>query len=368
MQKEYLIYYGSILLAAFFAWLAQKFAKDKKGKFKLNKFFWILSIAVLTIVIGLRKSGVGVDDWQYEQIYNRVRVHGPIVEFLQETMEPGYLILNYIVGIFTSNFQVFLFIVSLISILFYYKAIEYERKNVNLFLVVFLFGTIMYLYFFGIIRLFLASSIIAYSLRYVFEKKSKKFIIFTILATSIHYSATFMLFLLYFSTEKEEKPRKIRDIVLLIVIGMPILILVVTQLIFPMMGQRYEHYLTLSGIKLSIDQFDKIPIVILSVIFYKQMKLLNRNARIYIVICALTTVISIYSTMVDIGRIQWYLNFSICILLPLIARSMNMLEKYKYWNIFFMPIILIYGVIFAYRIVFLQESNIYMTNYSNILF
>ena len=74
MQKEYLIYYGSILLAAFFAWLAQKFAKDKKGKFKLNKFFWILSIAVLTIVIGLRKSGVGVDDWQYEQIYNRVRV------------------------------------------------------------------------------------------------------------------------------------------------------------------------------------------------------------------------------------------------------------------------------------------------------
>ena len=42
MQKEYFIYYGSILLAAFCAWLAQKFAKEKDEKFKLNKSFWIL--------------------------------------------------------------------------------------------------------------------------------------------------------------------------------------------------------------------------------------------------------------------------------------------------------------------------------------
>lgn len=368
MQKEYFIYYGSILLAAFCAWLAQKFAKEKDEKFKLNKSFWILSIAILTIVIGCRKSGVGVDDWQYELIYKRTLEHGPIAEFIQEKMEPGYLLLNYIVGIFTSDFQVFLFIISLISILFYYKAIEYERKNVNLFLTVFLFGTIMYLYFFGIIRLFLASSIIAYALRFVFEKNSKKFILFTLLATSIHYSAIFMLFLLYFSTEQYDKPRKTRNIILLVIVGMPALIFLVTHFIFPIMGQRYAYYLTVSEFTISLDQFDKIPIVLLALIFYNQIKSINSNIRIYIVMCALTSVVSVYSTVVDIGRIQWYLNFSICILLPLIARGMNKLEKYKYWNLFFVPIIVIYGLFFSYKIVFVQKTNKSMTNYSNILF
>lgn len=362
-----MVYYGTILLASFFAWLAQKFAKDKKNCFRLNKFFWILSIATLVIIMGFRTIEVGVDDYSYKKIFDDVMAYGPITKFLQTTIEPGYLILNYIISIFTNNFQVVLIITSCIPILFYFKAIEYERKNVNFFLTVFLFGTLMYLYFFGIIRLFIATSIATYALRYIFEKKNKKFICYILFASTMHYSAIFMLFLLYFSTEKEDKPRKVRNIVILVTIAMPAIIIVVSQFIFPAMGDRYSSYTSLNTFRLSIDQFDKLPITLLAIFLYKDLIKINKNVKIYITLSALTTVISIYSTVIGIGRIQWYLNFAICILLPSIVRAINKNHLYKYWNILLVPIIIAYGVVYSNNIVN-QESNAGMRNYSNVLF
>lgn len=362
------VYFGTIFIASFFAWLAQKFAKDKESKFKLNKIFWSLSILTLIITMGFRSIGVGIDDYAYNRIFNNVITHGPITEFLQTTMEPGYLILNYIIGLFTKDFQAVLLITSCIPIMLYYKAIEYERKNVNLFLAVFLFGALMYLYFFGIIRLFIAASIVTYALRFVFEKKNIKYVFFVLLATSFHYSAIFMLFLLYFSMEKEENPRKISSIILLVVVAMPIIIIVVSQVIFPSMGDRYQGYTTINSFKLSIDQFDKLPITLLALFLYKDLVKLNKNAKIYITLCALTTVISIYSTVVAIGRIQWYLNFSICILLPLSVRAINKNKLYKFWNILFVPIIICYGILYSYQTITIQESNQRMPDYSNVLF
>ncbi len=367
MQNEYIVYYGTILLASTFAWLSQKFARDKENSFKLNKFFWILSITILIITMGFRACNVGVDDGAYKNIFNDVVNYGPIEKFLQTTIEPGYLILNYIISFFTKDFQVVLFITSCIPIVLYYKAIEYERKNVNFFLTVFLFGTLLYLYFFGIIRLFIAASIVTYALRYVFEKKSLKYILFILLATSIHYSAIFMLFLLYFSTEKEEKPRKMKNIILLITIAMPVIIIMVSQFIFPSMGDRYTNYTKINQLSLSINQFDKIPITIMALILYDYLKKINKNTKIYIVLSALTTVISIYSTVISIGRIQWYLNFANCILLPLVVRAINKNTLYKYWNILLIPIIIIYGLFYSYKILN-QPSYDGMLNYSNVLF
>lgn len=281
-------------------------------------------------------------------------------------MEPGYLILNYIISLFTKDFQVLLFLTSCVPIIFYFKAIEYERKNVNLFLAVFLFGTLMYLYFFGIIRLFIASSIATYALRFVFEKKSYKFVIAILIAATMHYSAVFMLFLLYFSTEKADKPRKIKNIIFLVTIAMPLIIILISQVIFPSMGDKYIGYTTMNSFSLSIDQFDKLPITLLAIFLYKDLIKINKNTKIFITLCALTTVISVYSTIVNIGRIQWYFNFTICILLPMMVRAINRNRQYKYWNLIFIPIIIIYSLIYSNKIIN-QDSYIGMKNYSNVL-
>ena len=296
MVKEYVIYYGSILLAAFLGWIAQKYAKDKNEKFRLNKIFWYLSIATLTIVMGFRTIGVGVDDFSYRNIFKQIHSSGILQYFLITKLEIGYVIINYIIGLFTQNFQVVIFITSLIPIILFYKAIEYERKNINFFLAIFLFGTVLFLYFFGITRLFITASIITYALRYVFEKKSKKYIICVLIAASFHYSAIFMLFLLYFSTEKDEKPRSIRSMLIVVMVILPIMLYVFFNFIAPLIGGgKYQGYLSGRTSTVSILDLDKLPFIIIAFMFIKPMYNRNKNIKIYVVMYTVSLIITIVS-------------------------------------------------------------------------
>ena len=143
MQNSIMIYYVAIFLAAIFAWIAQKLGKKSNKGFKLNYFFWILSMGVFVVLFGLRKCGVAVDDVSYKRIFENTAANGFIGQFLETTMEPGYLLLNYIVSLFTDNFQVMIFIVTLIPVFLYYKALEYESDKISMFWGVFLLGTIL---------------------------------------------------------------------------------------------------------------------------------------------------------------------------------------------------------------------------------
>lgn len=96
-------------------------------------------------------------------------------------------------------------------------------------------------------------------------------------------------------------------------------------------------------------------------------KLKGNDIRVYMSMYALTIIISIYAQMIDIGRVQWYLMFSICVILPTIVRAM-IKTKFKYFTIVIVPLIILYGFIYSYRIVFVQSSNKSMTDYRCILF
>ncbi len=74
-MQEYtnIIYVITIILASLLAGIAQILAKDKNGKYKLNRFFWIASMIVLIFIMGFRNIGVGIDDLSYQRIFNKVR-------------------------------------------------------------------------------------------------------------------------------------------------------------------------------------------------------------------------------------------------------------------------------------------------------
>lgn len=366
MDKSFIIHIVTIALASIFAGLSQTFAKDKKGKMKLNSIFLIVSFLILFVMMGFRTVGVGVDDFAYSKIYQQVIDNGPINVFLKNTMEPGYLILNYIVSFITKDFQYALIIITFIPMFLYYKALIYERKNISLFLSVFIFGTILYIYFYGIIRLFIASSIIAYAIRYVLNKQTFKYVFFVLLAMMFHYSAIFMLFLIYFSTEKKYKERSIKSLIILVMVGMPLIIFIASKFIFSNMGVRYNAYTSMRNFKLSLDVLDKLPILIVALYLFKDIEKFNSNIKIYVTIYALASVVSIYSSMIDIGRIQWYLLFSLCIILPNIVRAVSY-SKFKNFNVVIIPLVMTYGVIYMYSI-YNQTTNLCMHQYTNILF
>lgn len=363
MQSSFWICFSAVILASIFAGISQKLAtRNKDGKIKLNKLFWFLSLGVLVFMMAFRAIGVAADDQAYVTIFDNVKALGPIKYFLTSSIEPGFLLLNYIVSVFTDNYFVLSFVVTVIAMWFFYKALEYEADNINLFLGVFLFGSTMYLYFFGITRLFIAAAIIAYGYRYIFTKKTGKYILCVLIASMFHYSAFFMIFFIYFTTEKESKPRSFKNVVLLMFILMPFVIYFLTNVVFPNMGYRYSQYTIKSEIQFDLSKLDKVPFLALALIFQGNIMKFNKNIRIYNILYALTVVISIYASFIDLGRIQWYMTLPICIILPSIARALKHQKKELCY--LFTPLILLYGFIYASRIV----SGTIITEYKNIFF
>lgn len=366
VQSSLFVYYGGIFLAAILAGIAQRLGKNLKRKAKVNYFFWILSMAVFVIIYGFREIGVGVDDDSYNIVFYNVAQNGFIKEFLNTTMEPGYLLFNELISLFTNNFHVVIFITTLIPVFLYYKALEYESDKISMFWAVFLLGSILFIYFCGITRLFIAASIVAYSLRFVMEKKPIKYTILLLIATSFHYSAIFMIFLLYFAVEKENRKKSNLKLFIAIMIIMPLIMFVVTKYIFPNMGSRYSSYTQIKDGTLTIDAFDKLPFILIALVFSKNIAKKNKNINIYIIIYALSLIISIYSLFLDIGRMQWYCMFSTCIILPSILEVLKKVKSQEY-AVMFIPLILLYGIFYSY-LNLISSSRIGMLQYTNILF
>ena len=364
MQESYIVYCITIFISSILAGISQLLAKRdlKTNKIRINKFCWYLSMIILVFVMAFRAIGVASDDESYITIFNNVIKLGPIQYFINSKIEFGYLLINYIVSLFTENYFVLSFVVTLIPMLFFYKALEYEAERTNLFISVFLFGTTMYLYFFGITRLFIATSIVVFGYRYIFKKQTMKYAICVLIASMFHYSAFFMIFFVYFTTEKDTKKRSLKKVLMLMIFLMPILIWFVNNYIFPNMGYRYTKYMNLGEFVLTIDKFDKLPFLILAIIFQKKISKFNKDIRIYNIIYAITIIISIYASIMDLGRIQWYMTFPICIILPSIGRVLW--QQRKELGYLYIPIEMLYGLIYAYRI----TLNMTVNEYQNIFF
>ncbi len=83
LNQTNIVYIITVVLASLFAGMAQKLAKDKQGKYKLNYFFWVASMVVLIVIMGYRTIGVGIDDLTYNRIFNNVREIRPNTAFLK---------------------------------------------------------------------------------------------------------------------------------------------------------------------------------------------------------------------------------------------------------------------------------------------
>ena len=100
MDSGIVVYIIYITIATAFAFLAQKFDANKnENKIigRTGKIFWLMSLLTLTVFVGFRECGVGIDDNIYRDIFNRVGASGMLYEFSLTTLEPGYLLLNKII-------------------------------------------------------------------------------------------------------------------------------------------------------------------------------------------------------------------------------------------------------------------------------
>lgn len=365
MFSSYIVYIATVLFSSMFAGLAQKYSKDnKKGKRVPNKLFWSISMMILIFIMGFRDPAVGVDDASYIHNYNLANSMSFNDYYLAHTTEPGFYFLLRIVNLIFNDYQWLFILSTIITIACFYKSISFEIENISLSLTVFIFASTQYFYYFGIVRMGIAVAIISVAYRYIIQDKKKKFILLVLLATMFHYSALFAFIALFikFNSEKQFK----KNTLLKIMIVIPLSFYGVRFFIYPLItASRYQGYIeSVGSISLGFIS-SSLPFLILFTCFYNRLTLKKKNYQFYYFLFIIKLFTEIFSPIIGIGRMVWYVNLSLCFLLPAVIRITD--DRIIKMMVFLITIF--YCVIYSYYAYFGDSfRGTFMLPYKNIIF
>ncbi|ANF82883.1 hypothetical protein A3K93_12250 [Acinetobacter sp. NCu2D-2] len=156
----------------------------------VDKFIVLIISLILSILPGFRALHIGTDTYMYDSILYSDLSEG---SYFVTNIEPGYIFLVNIFQIFSIE-PYFFYVVSFFANLLIVSTIFNLKKNRFLALLSYLTFSQIFLIGFNILRQYLALSIFIYSVNFLFEKKYLNYIIFVLIATSIHYSSIFFIF------------------------------------------------------------------------------------------------------------------------------------------------------------------------------
>ena len=358
-----LFYTFVIIGAIIFSYLAQK--SKSSIFFNINLF---ISFLFLFLILGLRDIS-GIDDPVYSRIFYEVNSFGWIEKFKTSTLEPGYLILNRIVGVFTNDYIYMQLISSLIPLAIFYISFKKYKKSIDISFAVFLLSTMIYFQILsvGLVRMFIAVSIIFKGLYYIPLKDTRKFFAHVLIASLFHYSAMFMSILIYFTIDNKSLSKKAKRFIIIAFLMTPIIFIFVSSYVVPLLGARYSIYGNVGNFTLSIWDFSTIPLLLIILYFYGQKDGVTHDYFLVgFSLLAMTSVLSIYGSLVSFGRLIYYTNSSLFIVAPIVGQN---IQKSSVKRILFYFVIIVYCIMYLYRTQFLLDSHIpNLFPYRNILF
>ncbi len=366
MFSSYIVYIVTVLSASVFASMAQKYSiVNKKGMKIPNKLFWFISMAILIFIMGFREYTIGVDGANYIRGYNIANSVSFGEYYTNRVTEPGFYILYRLVYFIFNDYQWLFISTAIITIACFYKAFSYEIDNISLGLAVFIFASTQYFYYFGIMRMGIAVSIVAVAYRYIIQNEKKKYIWMILLATMFHYSALFALAAMFIKPNQITNRFK-NSTLIKIMILIPLGFYGVRFLIYPLIdASRYQGYIDSTG-SISLGFLtSSLPFLILFSFFYNKLVAKNKSYQFYFFLFIIKLFTEIFAPVIGIGRMVWYVNISLCYLLPASIR-VNRDQMIKLLVLIF---IIFYAVVYSYYAYFGDSfRGGYMLPYENVFF
>ena len=153
---------------------------------KKKYFIFILLFIILVFISGGRLISIGVDTKTYLEVFNNIISNGYITY-----LEPTWNIINILVGKVTSNFNVFMIIISALTLLPIFFVSKKESKYI--FFPIFIYVS-MHLFTgsFNMMRQYMGFSYVLLSYYFLSHDNKKYFYLFALISTSIHYSSIFV--------------------------------------------------------------------------------------------------------------------------------------------------------------------------------
>ena len=146
------------------------------------------------VILSLRDETIGRDLSNYKYFFVSY-ASLPFMDIWKTDMESLYVLLNWLIGKVTDDYQIFLTIVAALAIL--PIAVEYSKDRQYGFLKVVLFmNTSTFVMVFSGLRQSLALAVGMIAFKYVREKKPLRFLLFALIALGFHHTG-FMILLYY---------------------------------------------------------------------------------------------------------------------------------------------------------------------------
>lgn len=206
-------------------------------------------------------------------------------------------------------------------------------------------------------------AIVAFAYKYILERKDKKFVFSVLIATMFHYSALFAFILIFLRKNKKIKYNKSK--ILKIILVIPLGFLFIRYFIFPFLSiSRYQGYIENSGF-ISFSFLTSVPLLILFLMHYKKLGEFNSNYQFYLFLFIIKIVAEMFSPLIGIARMIWYVNLSICFLLPAIIK----VNKDKNMKMLLFLLTIVYCLVYSFFAYFGDSPRgETMIPYENILF
>lgn len=315
-----------------------------------NIVFWTIGL-IFILIVSLRSPDTAADTNVYYEFFN-----APYIGFA----EIGYYYLNVFVRLFTDNFNVFLFVTSVLSIGPIWYIIS---KQTNRWIYVFLFQVLsLYYYNFAIIRQCIAMAFIALAFYFVLSKlynSIKSFVIYVILfliAFSFH-RISIIFFPIYFLLKIKYSKNIIiflSAIIILITIFHEQLLYLAFSLIAPDKTNLYINSSISFGILPTMLFFCNL--IMYNYLIVSKNKIENDTKDLYIINNVFLILSVFFFWIPTYGRILQFGHLNSLFLLGNMYNKYNITKKYKH-------LFLVGFIVYWLYILVSNPYNIYPYNF-----
>lgn len=310
-----LFYFLIALITAAFAELSIKVKGIEK------KICAIISIFIPALFAGIR-YGIGTDYFvTYKPYFDYLAGQGSLQLMNRESLDIGYKFINLIVIKLGGNFQVVLFISSILTLFIFRKAILIYRNQINIGVASFVFMLMYYQPSFNIMRQIMAASIVLYAFHYIELQKPIKFVAWVIIATLFHKTAIIILpFYIFMNLLSNRKWKILFFVFYAITIYIVFNFDKLTPLAYLIDSNGYyANYLKrVSSFNISIGFLIRtVPYIVSVVLMWEKIRG-NRTLYLYLNSFLLGSImrIIVYMTQFDADRVAVYFLMSQVIFIP----------------------------------------------------
>jgi hypothetical protein len=206
-----MIYVIVFAISCFFTYLAEVNINSIKGRNnKISYIFSTIAIIIPSVFGGLRDSGIGTDTLVYvDIIFDQILRIDSLEELfdvyisdsiINNHIEFLYLLLNYIISLFSDNVNWVYFFTTFITVMFFYLAAYDNRKRASMCLSMLFFFCLFYNQSFNMVRQSIALAMTIYAYKHIEAKNWIKIIIWSVIIINVHSSGIgfILLFVIHY--------------------------------------------------------------------------------------------------------------------------------------------------------------------------